>query len=98
MFLLLFILSTAARFLNLEIMKFVDSNLGSGVTVKCYYGEVRKAKWLWSVITSDIYIEISSSVSYLRIIDLPLVPVVSFSLPSSFVLVVAPSFQSQPVV
>ena len=46
----------------------------------------------------DTYIEISSSVPYLRIIDLPVVPVFTFSLPSSFILVVAPSFQSQPVV
>lgn len=51
-----------------------------------------------SVNTSDTRIEISSSVPYLRIIDLPVVPVVSFSLPISFILVVAPSFQSQPVV
>jgi hypothetical protein len=46
MLLLPFVFSIVTHFLNLEILKFVDSNLGSGETVRRYYGEVRKAKWL----------------------------------------------------
>ena len=51
-----------------------------------------------SVNASDTYVEIRTSVSYPRIIDLPAAPVVSLSFSNSFILVVVPSSESHPVV